>query len=330
MDPAVFNTYVRRFGIFIAFIVLCILASALNENFLSERNILNVLRQSSINAILAIGMTFVILTRGIDLSVGSVVALAGVVAASFATLSTQMMITDLFGVNIGDGPQPMLFAIGLGVMVGILCGAINGALVAYFSVPAFVVTLGMLSAARGATQLFTDGMPVPALSPDFRWIGTGEVLGVPSPVVILAVVFLICWVVLTQTRYGRYVYAVGGNEKSAKTSGVNTRLVILSVYMISGVLAALGGMILAARTGSALVQAGVAYELDAIAAVVIGGTSLAGGVGTLFGTLIGALIIGVVNNILQLEGVQAYYQLIIKGGIIVFAVLLDPSRRQRG
>ncbi|MCB9959446.1 MAG: ABC transporter permease [Rhodospirillaceae bacterium] len=330
MDHALLTAYARRFGIFIAFLVLCMAASLWNDNFFSEGNLINVLRQSSINGILAIGMTFVILTKGIDLSVGSLVALAGVVSASFATISTQMMITDVFGLNIGAGPHWVGFALGLGLLAGLLAGAINGVLVAYFSVPAFVVTLGMLSAARGATQVFTDGMPVPALSPEYRWIGTGELFGLPSPVIILAAVFLVGWVALTRTRYGRYVYAVGGNEKSAKTSGINTRGIILSVYIISGVLAALGGMLLAARTGSALVQAGQAYELDAIAAVVIGGTSLAGGVGTLFGTLVGALIIGVVNNILQLEGVQAYYQLIIKGGIIVFAVLLDPSRRQGG
>ncbi len=185
----------------------------------------------------------------------------------------------------------------------------------------------MLSAARGMTELYTNGQPVPNLDPSFRWIGTGMTYGIPIPVIIFLGLAFVIWFILTQTRFGRYVYAVGGNEKSARTSGIDTKRVIFSVYVISGALAGLAGLILTARTGSALVQAGIAYELDAIAAVVIGGTSLSGGIGSPIYTLFGAMIIGVMNNGLDLLGVQSFYQKIVKGIIIVLAVLIDTSRK---
>ncbi len=312
---------VQRFGILIALIVLCIVLTFANEYFLTGRNIVNVLRQTSINGILAIGMTFVILTRGIDLSVGSVVALAGVVSASFATTSSIAA--------VAGGPFPAVVAILIGIAVGMLAGLISGVFVSRYNVPAFVATLGMLSAARGLTLLYADGRPIPALTDSYRWLGTGDILGVPMPVVIFAIVFAVSWYVLSATRFGRRVYAAGGNPHAALVSGINVTRIRLSVYVISGALAGLAGMILAARTGSALPQAGVAYELDAIAAVVIGGTSLSGGMGHVGGTLIGALLIGVVNNGLDLLGVESYYQQVIKGALIVLAVLLDQSRKKR-
>ena len=311
----------RRYGILIAFAVLCVVLAIVNDNFLSTRNILNVLRQTSINGILAIGMTFVILARGIDLSVGSVVAFAGIVAASLATTSSTAM--------VAGGPYPAALAILVGLGVGAACGAINGAIVARFNVPSFVVTLGMLSAARGLTLLYAEGKPVPNLTEGFRAMGTGAVGGVPMPVVIFALVFVVAWWVLGQSRFGRQVYAVGGNPHAATVSGIPVAGVRPWVFVISGALAGLAGMMLAARTGSALTQAGIAYELDAIAAVVIGGTSLAGGVGRVTGTLIGALLIGVMNNGLDLMGVESYYQQVIKGVLIVAAVMLDQSRNQR-
>lgn len=313
--------FAAKYGIILAFIAICMILAIAEDRFLSTRNIFNVLRQTSINGILAVGMTFVILTRGIDLSVGSVAALAGMVAGSLATMQTISMV-------FSEPLDPLLVVV-IGTLVGMACGFVNGIIVARFAVPPFVVTLGMLSAARGLTLLYSDGRPIPNLDPGFRYIGTGEIFGVPVPALLFLAVFLIAWLVLTRTSYGRYVYAVGGNEKSARTSGINTKRIILSVYVIGGALAALGGMILAARTGSALPQAGVAYELDAIAAVVIGGTSLSGGVGSVVGTLFGALIIGVINNGLDLLGVESYYQQVIKGAIIVAAVMLDPSRRSR-
>jgi putative xylitol transport system permease protein len=311
---------VQEYGIFLAFLLLVAILSVSNEFFLTPGNISNVLLQTSINGVLAIGMTFVILTRGIDLSVGSVVALAGMVSASFVTSSATA--------GIAGAPYPMVVALAVGILVGVGCGALVGLIVSRFSVPAFVATLGMLSAARGATLIYGGGRPVPALSPEFRWIGTGNILGIPMPVILLAVVFLVSWWVLTRTRFGRYIYAVGGNPHAAKTSGLNVTRIRFMVYVISGALSGLAGMILSARTGSALPQAGIAYELDAIAAVVIGGTSLSGGVGRVTGTLIGALIIGVMNNGLDLMGIQSYYQQVLKGALIVGAVMLDQKRNQ--
>jgi len=302
------------YGIVLAFLLLCLILGLANSNFFTWGNWVNILRQTSINGILAIGMTYVILTRGIDLSVGSLLAVSGIVAASFVT-----------------GPQaqhPML-GIAAGLAVGLVLGMINGGLVARLAVAPFVATLGMLSVARGLTQIYNDGMPIASLSPAFRTIGMGMWAGLPVPVIILLFTYLIFWFLLRYTTFGRAVYAVGGNEKSAKTSGINTRRVIFTVYAISGLLSALAGLILTARTSSALPQAGIAYELDAIAAVVIGGTSLSGGVGSLTGTMIGALIIGVINNGLDLMGVDSYYQQVIKGVIIVAAVLLDVSRRKQ-
>jgi putative xylitol transport system permease protein len=309
---------IQEYGIFLAFLLLAVILSLSNEYFLTPGNISNVLLQTSINGVLAIGMTFVILTRGIDLSVGSVVALAGIVSASFATTSATA--------GIAGGPYPFYVALTIGILVGLGCGALVGLIVSRFAVPAFVATLGMLSAARGMTLIYGGGKPVPALTSEFRWLGTGNILGIPMPVILLAIVFAISWWVLTRTRYGRYIYAVGGNPHAAKTSGINVTRMKFSVYMISGSLSGLAGMMLSARTGSALPQAGIAYELDAIAAVVIGGTSLSGGVGRVTGTLIGALIIGVMNNGLDLMGIQSYYQQVLKGALIVGAVMLDQKR----
>lgn len=312
--------YGQKYGILIALLLVCVALSVVNEFFLTQRNIINVLRQASINGILAIGMTFVILTRGIDLSVGSVVALAGVVSASMATTSSTAA--------VAGAPYAFYIAFAVGILVGMAAGWINGILVAYFNVPAFVTTLGMLSAARGLTLLYSGGRPVPSLTPEYRFIGTGDLFGVPMPIALFALVFVLAYFVLSSTRFGRHVYAAGGNPHAARVSGINVKRVRMVVYVISGALAGLAGMVLAARTGSALPQAGVAYELDAIAAVVIGGTSLSGGVGRVTGTLIGALLISVVNNGLDLMGVESYYQQVIKGMLIVAAVMLDQARHK--
>jgi putative xylitol transport system permease protein len=311
-----FSVLMSEYGILIVFLVLVLLLSLVTPNFLRTRNILNVLRQTSINGLLSLGMTFVILTGGIDLSVGSVLAFAGIVSASFAS--------DAIG---GQIHHPLI-AMGIGLMAGAGLGAVNGLFVAKWRMPAFVVTLGMLSMARGFTFLTTDGMPVPRIDKRFLVVGQGIFLGIPVPVWIFLGVFALAWITLYKTRYGRYIYAVGGNETSAKISGINTRLVIFTVYVISGFLSALGGIILTARTTAGLPQAGQAYELDAIAAVVIGGTSLSGGQGQIIGTLFGALLLGVINNGLDLLGVSSYFQLVIKGMIIIGAVLLDSLRKR--
>jgi putative xylitol transport system permease protein len=304
----------RRYGILAVLVLLCIVLSFANQYFLTWGNIADVLRQTSINGILAVGMTYVVLTGGIDLSVGSTLALAGMVSASVVT-----------------GAHPHGVALGLvaGLLVGAAVGAVNGIVVARLAVPSFVATLGMLSVARGLTFIYNDGMPIADLPDGFLRTGTGTLAGVPVPVIVFALVVLLFWFVLRYTTYGRYVYAVGGNAKSAKTSGISTGKIIFSVYVIGGLLAGLAGIVLAARTTSALPQAGLSYELDAIAAVVIGGTSLSGGSGSLGGTVVGALLIGVINNGLNLLGVSSYYQQVVKGVIIVGAVLLDVSRKKQ-
>jgi putative xylitol transport system permease protein len=304
-----------RYGIVAAFITICITLSLTNPYFLTTNNLLNILQQVSINGLLAIGMTFVILSGGIDLSVGSVVAFAGMVAAS---------------VVAGDMSHSPFAALVAGIAVGVMCGALNGIVIARFRVPAFVVTLGMLSIARGTTQIYNDGMPISGLSESFLFIGQGKVAGIPIPVLIFFSLFVVALLVLRYSRFGRYIYAVGGNEKSARASGVPTARVLLAAYAICGGCAGLAGVVLSARTTSALTQAGMSYELDAIAAVVIGGTSLSGGIGSVSGTLFGVLIIGVINNGLDLMGVSSYYQQVIKGIVIVCAVLLDiAARRER-
>lgn len=320
----------RRYGIVLVFLVLCLAIGAVcqykvmsgqwPENaFTTANNFLLILYQVSVNGILAIGMTMVILSGGIDLSVGSVLAFAGMLAASFATGSED--------VTRWSGTYAVAVPLSAALLAGWACGALNGWVVARFRIQPFIATLGMLLAARGFTMTLTGGNPISNLSPALRWFGTGQVLGIPVPVLMMAVVFAVSWVVLRKTVFGRRVYAVGGNEASARASGIKTNRVKILVYAISGLLAGLAGIILTAKTGAAQTNAGSSYELDAIAAAVIGGTSMAGGAGGVFGTLFGALIMGVINNGLDILGVESFYQLIVKGVLIVGAVALDASRR---
>lgn len=304
-----------RYGIVLALVLMCAVLSFFSPYFLTVGNLTNVMLQISINGILAVGMTFVILAAGVDLSVGSVLAFSGMVAAGFVH---------------GAAPHGVGYGIAAGLLAGAACGAVNGLVVSGFRLPSFVVTLGMLSAARGMVQIWNDGMSIPGLSDSFLFIGQGRIAGVPIPVLLFILVLSAAWVVLRHSRFGRHVYAVGGNEKSAKTSGIATRRVQFCVYTVCGLCAGLAGVVLTARTTSALTQSGIGYELDAIAAVVIGGTSLSGGVGGVIGTLFGALIIGVINNGLDLLGVSSYYQQVIKGTVIVVAVLLDSAARKDG
>jgi len=306
------------YGIIFVFLAFCIVLAIINPYFLKPKNLINVLRQISINGLLSIAMTFVVLTGGIDLSVGSLLAFAGVVGGSLVSTS--------FGQR--GYVYPVWVAVLAALAACALLGSFTGFLVSKLKVPAFVATLGMLSIARGLTFIYTDGMPIPNINEKFLFIGQGVILGIPFPVIIFAFVFILAWITLYKTRFGRYIYAVGGNEKSATVSGINTKLIKFSVYIISGVLCALGGLILTARTTAGLPQAGSSYELDALAAVVIGGTSLSGGQGDLVGTLFGALIIGVLNNGLDLMGVSSYYQQVFKGALIIGAVLLDSTRKR--
>ncbi len=307
-----FWALVWEMRIIIAFIVLCIILSFASEYFLIKSNLINVLRQVSINGLLSIGMTFIILTGGIDLSVGSMLAFGGVVTASFVSDAYKDVPTI----------HPIL-AILIGLAAGTLLGAVNGLIISKVRVTPFIMTLGMLSIARGLTFIYTNGMPVTNLDKSFLWIGQGYVWQLPVPVIIFLAAFIVAWIVLYRMKFGRYVYAVGGNARSARISGINVGFITFMVYVISGFLCALGGILLTARTSAGLPQAGQSYELDAIAAVVIGGTSMTGGKGSLLGTLMGVLIIGVINNGLDLLSVSSYYQQVCKGLIIVGAVMLD-------
>ena len=302
----------RRLGTLAGLLGLCLLLWILTPHFLTVSNLLNVLEQTSINAVIAVGMTFVILSAGIDLSVGSILALAGVV---MATLLHQ------------DWPVPAAIAVGL--LMGFVFGALNGAAIAWGRLPPFIATLGMMSIARGCALLFTEGRPVSGFDPTFRSLATARILGIPAPVVLTAAVYLVARFVLTSTRFGRYVYAMGGNEEATRLSGVNVRLHKLLVYGVSGLTSGVAAVLLTARLNSAQPIAGIMYELDAIAAVVIGGTSLAGGEGGVGGTLIGALIMGVLRNGLNLLGVSSFLQQVVIGLVIVVAVLLDTVLKAR-
>lgn len=298
-----------QYGIYFAFVLLCILFAAINPVFLTPGNMMNIVRQISFNAILAMGMTMVIITGGIDLSVGSVLAIAAVVSASFIKASAPVL------------PVPLALLIGLGI--GAVCGLFNGIFVTKGKLPPFIVTMVSMTIARGAAQLFTKGRPVSGLLPEFTYLGAGFLFGIPVPIYILLIVVIISYFVLNNTRLGRYVYAVGGNEMAAEASGIKVHRIKLFAYVYSGILAALVGMILTARLNSASPVVGNGYELDAIAASVIGGTSMEGGRGKIIGVLVGALIIGTISNGLDILNVSSYWQQIVKGLIILAAVLID-------
>jgi ribose transport system permease protein len=308
-----FSHYGRQLGTLSGLLGLIVVLWILTPHFLTVSNLLNVAQQATIIAIIAVGMTFVIITGGIDLSVGSVLAFAGVVMAN-ALLS---------GV-----PLPLALLIGLGV--GLLCGITNGLLITIGRLPPFIATLGMMSVARGAALMFTEGRPISGFSEGFRSIATGEILKIPTPVVIMIVVYLIAHFVLKRTKLGRYTYAIGGNEEAALLSGINVKLNKTMVYGIAGLLSGLAAILLTARLNSAQPIAGMSYELDAIAATVIGGTSLLGGEGTVSGTLIGALIMAVLRNGLNLLSVSSFFQQVVIGSVIIFAVLIDMALKRRG
>lgn len=298
----------------IALIFLIVVVSFLNPNFFTVDNILNILRQTSVNAIIAVGMTLVILTAGIDLSVGSVLALCGAFAASLIALEV-----------------PVLVAVPTALFAGAALGAISGIIIAKGKVQAFIATLVTMTLLRGVTMVYTDGRPISTGFTDtadaFAWFGTGYALGIPVPVWLMVIVFAAAWYLLNHTRFGRYVYALGGNESATRLSGINVDRVKIGVYAICGLLSALAGIIITSRLSSAQPTAGMGYELDAIAAVVLGGTSLMGGKGRIMGTLIGALIIGFLNNALNLLDVSSYYQMIAKAVVILLAVLVDNKNK---
>ena len=305
----------------IALFILGVIISLLSDKFLTVANGWNVLRQISVNICISVGMTLVILTRGIDLSVGSILALAGAVTAGLLKNGIELPSQNLY---IGF---TLLGAILGGLIVGSALGWFNGWTITRFKVPPFVATLAMLTIARGLTMLYTQGFPINNLGESFDYIGTGWFLGVPLPVWISLLVILIAVFITNKTPLGRYIYAIGGNEDAARLSGININRIKMIVYAISGALAALGGLIVTARLDSAQPNAGASYELDAIAAVVIGGTSLSGGRGSVWGTVLGAVIIGVLNNGLVLLNVSPFWQQVVKGLVILLAVIIDKKNK---
>lgn len=294
----------------VGLLLLVGIVSILSPSFLSTKNIFNILRQTSVNAIIAAGMTFVILTGGIDLSVGSILAISGAICASLLVSG-----------------QNIVIAIVISILIGAVVGFLNGFVISKGKLQPFIATLATMTILRGLTLVFTDGKPITLGSGDlainFGKIGGGEILSIPTPAIIMIVVFLVCAYILNSTKMGRYTYALGSNEEATKLSGLNTDKIKIWVYTISGILSALAGVIITSRLYSAQPTAGTGYELDAIAAVVLGGTSLTGGKGKITGTIIGALIIGVLSNALNILDVSSYYQMMVKGVVILIAVLLD-------
>jgi ribose transport system permease protein len=301
----------RQLGTFAGLVALCITLWAATPHFLTVSNLLNVLEQTSINAVVAVGMTFVIISGGIDLSVGSVLALSGIVLA---------------GALEGGVPTPAACALALAVGAG--CGVANGALITFGRLPPFIATLGMMSVARGAALMLAEGRPISGFDDGFRALATGRILIVPAPVVITIVIYASAHLVLGHTVFGRATYAIGGNEEAARLSGVPVRFHKTGVYAVAGLTSAAAAIILTARLNSAQPTAGTMYELDAIAATVIGGTSLLGGEGTLVGALIGALVMGVLRNGLNLLNVSSFFQQVVIGAVIIVAVLIDMSLRR--
>jgi len=300
----------QRFGLVLSFILLCVALSLLSDRFLTLNNVVNVLRQSTINGIIAVGMTLVILTAGIDLSVGAVLALCTVVTADLLQKGAPVPLAVVAGLSLGTG-----------------LGVVSGLIITKARVPPFVVTLGMMTVARGLALTYTQGRPITGLPAGFRFMGTGSLGPIPMPIVLAGFAFLLGYVLLTRTRVGEYILALGNNPVAARYAGIATDRYTTFVYAVAGLLAALAGMILVARLDSAQPTAGLGYEFDAIAAVVVGGTSFAGGEGGLGGTLLGVLVIAVLNNGLNLLNVSSFYQPVVTGVVIALALLLYRAIR---
>ncbi len=300
----------QQYGLAFSFIILCLALSLLSDRFLTINNLTNILRQSTINGIIAVGMTLVIFTRGIDLSVGSILALSAVITADMLQKG-----------------MPVYFAIPFGLLIGAGLGLISGWLVTKVKVPPFIATLGVMTFGRGLALTYTQGKPITGLPDAFRFMGVGYLGSIPMPVVIAIATFIIGYIALTRMKFGEYIYAIGNNEVAAELSGIPVKKYIASTYVITGALSALAGQILIARLNSAQPVAGIGFEFDAIAAVVVGGTSFEGGEGSVLGTILGVLIIAVINNGLNLLDVPSFYQSVVKGLVIAVALLIHKALR---
>lgn len=302
--------HLSQYGILVAFFVICVVMSIATPNFLTVPNLMIIGTQVSINALLAFGVTFVIITGGIDLSLGSIVAVTGVMTATFAHPDTYPVIVPVF----------------VGLLTGLCIGGFNGLIITKSKVAPFIVTLGTMTIGRGLALIISKGRPISNLSDEFNFIGGGNIAGIPFPIIVMLLAFGICSIVLNKTTLGRYIYAVGGNELAARASGIQVNQIKMWVYSICGLLSALGGILLTSRITTGQPNAGTGFELDAIAAAIIGGTSTSGGTGTMSGTLLGALLIGVISNSLDLLNVTSYYQQVVMGIIIIGAVVMDRKK----
>lgn len=302
----------NNMGILLALLCLCVVLTFATDSFLTDKNLLTVLRQICINALLAIGMTFVLIIGGIDLTVGSVVGASGVAAVMFM-----------------EAGMPIAPAILVALLFGALIGLINGTIIAFTGMPAFIVTLALQGAIRGVAYIITDGRSVASNNDLFTSMGNGYLAGIPIPIYILIAVIIAMSVLLYKTKFGRRMYAIGGNATAAKFTGIKIKSITVRVYMISGLLSALAGVVLASRMYSGQPTAGLNYEADAIAAAVLGGTSFNGGIGTIGGTIIGALVIGILSNGLNLLHISSYVQMVIKGAVIILAVGFDLLKNRQ-
>jgi len=309
------STLGSQIGIGLALLCEVVLFALLSSHFLTADNLLNVSLQVSITAIIAVGMTFVILTNGIDLSVGSLMAFVGVIVTSMLALPVPLFVS-------------LTLAIAAGLLLGAISGGLAGVVITRFHITPFIVTLALMTILRGAAFIYTQGRPIWELPDEFKVLGTGRMLGVPVPTIIMVVVYLLAHLMLTRTRFGRHVYAVGGNPEAARLAGIHTERVLVEVYVLCGILTAVSGILLASRLSSGQPNAGLMYELDVIAAVVVGGTSLNGGRGSVVGTFIGSMLIGVLRNGLNLLDVESYVQQVVVGVVILLAVMADQWRRR--
>lgn len=306
-----FTVLKNNIGIIAVLLIICFLVSILTDKFLTSNNIISVLRQISINMYIALGMTMVIIMGNIDLSVGSIVAMSG-------TLTVGLIVNQ---------NMPIGFAIFLGLAAGTLAGFVNGVIVSVFKVPAFIITMAMMNVASGVAYVYSGGQATRITDEFFVKIGTGYLFDIiPLPVIYMFVGIMIVGFLLTKTRFGTYIYAIGGNREAARLSGIPTKVIEITVFTMSGFLAAFAGLVLGSRMYSGQPSVGVGYELDAIAACVLGGISMSGGKGRISGTIFGALVIGIISNGLNLIGITSHWQLIVKGLIIVSAVLLDSQK----
>ncbi len=321
LDKAGVSSLIKKNGIVLILLGIGLIMSFVSPAFLTLQNLMNVVRQVSIIGVIAIGVTFIIITTGIDLSSGSVVAFVGVVVASLAQAKI-----------IAEQPVSMMLnpfvAISIGLVIGAILGFINGFLTAYGRLPAFIATLGMMTIARGGALLYTSGRPVAHINPLFYKIGTGSFIGIPVPIWVYLIIAAFSYILLSKSTFGRHVFAIGGNLQASRLCGINVKKNLVIVYTYAGLLSGVAGILLLSRTAAGNPSYGIGYELDAIASTVIGGTSLSGGIGSIPLCVVGTLIIGVVNNSMDLMGVNAYFQQIVKGMIILIAVLIDMNKHK--